>query len=60
MIRHMVVCDDCGVIGDGDYGKDRKRLHQIRKSLRDLGWWCALRGGIDYCPVCKKRHPGVR
>jgi hypothetical protein len=59
MIRHMIVCNDCGAIGHTSEGLERNRLHQMRKALRAAGWWCGLRGGIDYCPVCKKRHPGA-
>lgn len=52
MIYTEIRCDGCGK------GVSVKRVrgkffnHIMRRILKDKGWKCSLKGGMDYCPEC--------
>jgi hypothetical protein len=53
MITNVIGCDKCGIIGFSSTGKKRFRIHTMRALLRVNGWLVGVRGGKDYCPICR-------
>jgi len=64
MIELRIICDGCSVTSRviefttpgtrTERGAQSPRAHRIRERLRVWGWLVGQRGGMDYCPACRK------
>jgi len=56
MKKGTIICNGCGKEGASSMGLDRKKAHEMRNQLRDVGWKnCMTHGEVgpnDYCPKC--------